>query len=181
MTQTLAGGMIGQFKVIAQPGSASQPSPPSPMNVVDMASLPLPLHVAIIDDQLSDILIIHQGLLELHIPVRISSAWDGIAGERLLRSLITSCDCPDLILLDLKMPHATGGDLLHQLRRDRLCTSTPIIIMSSSASSEDRLHSESLAAAEFVLKPRSYDELLPLLSRLIATHCPFQLARRDAL
>jgi CheY-like chemotaxis protein len=38
---------------------------------------------------------------------------------------------PDLILLDLLMPHKTGFDVLERVRNDERTRSTPIIVMSS--------------------------------------------------
>jgi DNA-binding response OmpR family regulator len=73
---------------------------------------------------------------------------------------------PDLVVLDLHLPHVDGGDLLKQIRADgRLC-STQVIVTSA-----DPLMAEAVGGqAELVLiKPISFSQLRDLATRLRPT------------
>lgn len=62
-------------------------------------------------------------------------------------------DCPDLVLLDLNLPRATGSRVLTRIRQSRRCEATPIIIITSSDSPLDRENSANLGATDYFQKP----------------------------
>lgn len=61
--------------------------------------------------------------------------------------------CPDLILLDVNLPQADGYELFTRFRRHPLCTTTPVIIVTSSDAAADRQRSVELGAARYFRKP----------------------------
>ncbi len=64
-----------------------------------------------------------------------------------------AADCPDLVLLDLNLPRATGSRVLTRIRQSPRCAVTPIIIITSSDSPLDRENSASLGATGYFQKP----------------------------
>jgi DNA-binding response OmpR family regulator len=75
---------------------------------------------------------------------------------------------PDLITLDLMMPHLNGFDLCALLRADPQFASTPIVIISAKEDSQSRQMAFSMGATEYMNKPFNIDEFLTMLKRLTA-------------
>jgi len=60
---------------------------------------------------------------------------------------------PDLALLDLNLPRATGSRILLRIRQSRRCGGIPIIIVTSSDSPLDRNAASELGATAYFQKP----------------------------
>jgi len=60
---------------------------------------------------------------------------------------------PDLLFLDLVMPHVGGHELCSQLRRSALFKDLPIVILTSNDGIVNRLRSKLSGATEFLSKP----------------------------
>jgi len=92
---------------------------------------------------------------------RVLLADDGIEGLRLI-STMTPCR-PSLILLDWRMPHMTGGELLARLHE--LGCSQRIVVFS--ASPETRREALRAGARRFLAKPFGVEELLRMVEELM--------------
>lgn len=66
---------------------------------------------------------------------------------------------PDLILLDIKLPHVTGLDIFEKLRADSNLKNIPIIFFSASSSDEKLCHEE-FKGTGFIKKPYDHIKLL---------------------
>jgi putative two-component system response regulator len=76
---------------------------------------------------------------------------------------------PDLILLDLKMPHIDGLDVMAQLNQIAEATYLPILILSAEVTPEMRLEALSRGAKDFVSKPFQQDEIVARIKTLLQT------------
>jgi DNA-binding response OmpR family regulator len=78
-------------------------------------------------------------------------------------------DVPALILLDLNMPHMDGATLLGELRRQRLCVGTPVIVLTAASTESPDTASllDSLGVQDCFPKPFDLDELLVRVARQI--------------
>jgi DNA-binding response OmpR family regulator len=66
---------------------------------------------------------------------------------------------PDLVLLDLSLPHGLDGlDLCRSFSQG--AERTPVIILTARAAKEDRVRGLTLGADDYVVKPFALDELL---------------------
>lgn len=74
---------------------------------------------------------------------------------------------PSLILLDLKMPHLDGFEVLKQIRTHPALSFIPIFILSASASNEDIHRSSLLGISKYIVKPLKADDIAPELSKAI--------------
>lgn len=82
-------------------------------------------------------------------------AHDGIAG------LDTAwAEEPDLILLDLMLPGKDGFSVFKDLRRDSRTSSTPVIMLTARAQTEDRIQGLAAGADDYLTKPFSPKELI---------------------
>ena len=80
---------------------------------------------------------------------------DGITGLSLARS-----EAPDLILLDLMLPGMDGVRLFKELRRFPGTRTTPVIMLTARAQTEDKVAGLELGADDYVTKPFSPKELM---------------------
>jgi putative two-component system response regulator len=120
--------------------------------------------ILIVDDEYTNVL-----LLERHL---------GRAGYTTLRSTTDSREVcslsaefrPDLILLDLMMPHLDGYGVMEQLR-PQMAQSTylPILVLTADMSRPAREKSLSMGAKDFLLKPFDATELLLRIHNLLET------------
>jgi putative two-component system response regulator len=65
----------------------------------------------------------------------------------------------DLVLLDVVMPGLDGFEVCRRIRQDPLGKDVPVIMVTSMASREDRLHAVEVGANDFIAKPVDKTEL----------------------
>lgn len=126
-----------------------------------------PANVALLEDMLSE-----QGYIHL------KSTTD----SREVLELYNTFD-PDLILLDLFMPHLDGFAILEDLRADRTEVFLPIIVLTADVNEETKLRALNLGATDFLNKPLDYIEVLLRIRNMLETRRIHQLLdnRRAAL
>jgi putative two-component system response regulator len=97
------------------------------------------------------------------------------AGYKQLRSVTDSrlalevCDsfAPDLILLDLMMPHVDGLAILHSLRSAGSEIFLPVIVLTADANEATRRAALGAGATDFLLKPLDQMEVLLRIANLL--------------
>lgn len=67
---------------------------------------------------------------------------------------------PDLILLDVNMPHLDGIETCKQLKADYETSSIPVIFVSALATPDERMEGYKVGCEDYVCKPFDGDELL---------------------
>ena len=70
---------------------------------------------------------------------------------------------PDVLILDLKMDHLDGFDVLKWLRRHPACSGVPAVMLSGSGLDEDVEQAYRLGANSYFRKPNSVSDLTKLL------------------
>ncbi|HVC97713.1 MAG TPA: diguanylate cyclase [Pirellulales bacterium] len=98
-----------------------------------------------------------QEAVELHMAdddLRHYHACDGAQGVAMAVSLR-----PDLILLDVIMPGASGFDVCRQLKSNPLTASIPVIFLSGASDTFNKVQGLGLGAVDYVTKPFDADEL----------------------
>lgn len=89
---------------------------------------------------------------------------------------------PDVVLLDLMMPHVGGFDILSAMRANALMRHTPVIMLTSSVDGGTKLTALELGATDFLGKPVDPSELaLRLRNTLTAKAHQDSLALHDSL
>lgn len=97
----------------------------------------------------------------------ISTAADGVTG---LKSALR--DPPDLILLDLKMPHMDGYQTCELIRADAEFKETPILVVSGYGGENELTRALAAGATEFISKPFDSGNLIERINK--------QLKRKEA-
>lgn len=103
------------------------------------------LHV---DDE-DDIREVASFALELDPDITLTSAASGDAALAALDGGL----CPDVILLDVMMPHRDGPGTLAQIRERPAHHATPVIFMTARAQSREMDHYRALGALDVITKP----------------------------
>ncbi|MFG0285760.1 MAG: response regulator [Phycisphaerales bacterium JB039] len=110
-------------------------------------------HILVVED--------HRDLVELlEINLRsagyqVSSALDGRTGLAKARSLR-----PNLLILDLMLPHLSGDEVARRLRSEPATASLPIIMLTAKADEADQVSGLATGADDYITKPFSMKVLL---------------------
>ncbi len=114
-------------------------------------------HITILlaEDNPGDVFLVRRALEKHGIPVELIVVEDGQAALRYIERVDSddSVSSPELAMLDLNLPRATGSRILSRIRQSRRCNDIPIIIVTSSDSPLDRDAAAQLGATEYFQKP----------------------------
>lgn len=94
----------------------------------------------------------------------VVAACDGMDALEKMSSLEESVD---LIITDLNMPNLDGYGLIEAVRQNQEHESTPIIILSSEDSDDDRDRGMNVGASSYLVKPFKSDVLLSEVSKYL--------------
>ncbi len=75
---------------------------------------------------------------------------------------------PDLILLDIMMPHVDGFETLRRLRANPETEDIPVIFLTAKSQVEDRVTGLHLGADDYIVKPADPDELAARIHAVLA-------------
>ena len=74
---------------------------------------------------------------------------------------------PELILLDLMLPHVSGFEICKAIKSDVAVYRTPVVIMSTLNNPEDRERAQAAGATHFIAKPYDLQATLAEINRFI--------------
>jgi two-component system response regulator BaeR len=80
---------------------------------------------------------------------------------------------PDLLLLDLNLPHRNGFDLCREIRT---FSQVPILIVTARTEEVDRLEGFNLGADDYICKPFSPSEVIARIRAVLRRAQPFSIA-----
>ncbi|MCC7107539.1 MAG: response regulator [Chloroflexi bacterium] len=132
---------------------------PSPASETLVRSTRIEGTVLVVEDELDNRDMIKL-LLETVRPVRVITAADG------LQAIRAAAEQPDLILLDLMLPHLDGFEVARRLKRDPKTSSIPILALSALVREQDIADALAAGCHGVVIKPFDTDDL----ARQVARH-----------
>ena len=124
--------------------------------------------VLLVEDNADDEALTLRGLRQ-HLPsARVSVARDGNEAIGCLDGVLNIGGqsvqaTPNFILLDLKLPFASGFEVLKAIRTCAATQTVPVVVFSSSNEPKDVTQSYALGANTYVQKPTAFDEYMPTL------------------
>jgi len=122
-------------------------------------------NILIVDDQESNICVL-ESFLEIQGFTNIKTTTDPRQVVQLFASF-----SPDLILLDLMMPHLSGFEVMMQLKSlISANTHLPILVLTADFTSETRQRALSSGATDFLTKPFDLDEVGLRIQNLLYTY-----------
>jgi EAL domain-containing protein (putative c-di-GMP-specific phosphodiesterase class I) len=132
--------------------------------------------ILIVDDQLANVVLVRRILGR--------AGFSRVRGFRDPRAALDSCRIwdPDLILLDLHMPHLSGVEFLRILRhRVPMSEFVPVLVLTADTSGAALKRSLAAGANDFATKPVDVDELLLRVRNLLAVRlCHQELKQHNA-
>ncbi len=99
---------------------------------------------------------------------RMSVARDGSEAVRLFHTVR-----PDLVILDIALPSATGWDVCQNIRRT---SDVPILMLTARSEESDKIKGFALGTDDYVTKPFSFPELLARIDALLRRACRTHMA-----
>ncbi|MBT4091627.1 MAG: response regulator [Deltaproteobacteria bacterium] len=84
-------------------------------------------------------------------------------GEAALRSI--GDNCPDLVVLDLKMPGLGGMEVLREIKRFN--NLMPVILLTGHGSTKEGIEGMRQGAYDYLIKPINIDELIQKINEAI--------------
>ena len=111
--------------------------------------------VLLIEDNPGDVYLFKEALRRAELNFELTVLSDGDEAMRfILRdSQDEDSHCPDVAILDLRLPAHGGMEILEAIRHSRRFADLPVVMTSSFVSPSDRLRLEGLSIAGFVSKP----------------------------
>ena len=80
---------------------------------------------------------------------------------------------PGIILLDLNMPKKDGRAALKEIKADEALQRIPVIVLTTSKTEEDIVHTYGLGVSSFITKPVTFEGLCDVVKSL--THYWFEI------
>jgi two-component system copper resistance phosphate regulon response regulator CusR len=119
------------------------------------------MKVLLVDDDQQLVSFVKMGLEDHDMLVTV--AYDGKMGERLAITREF-----DVIVLDIMLPEINGFDLCRNIRQNKI--STPILMLTSLDSTEDKVTGFDIGADDYLSKPFEFPELLVRIKALNRRH-----------
>jgi DNA-binding response OmpR family regulator len=91
----------------------------------------------------------------------VTGVADGLEALKSIRDLQ-----PDLVLLDIQMPKATGIAVLDAMRKDERFVETPVVMVTAKKDKKDVIMAHKLKAAGYILKPFKMDDLIAKIAEI---------------
>src|SRR5258706_16010237 len=126
------------------------------------------LSLLLVEDSPADVYLVREAMRREGLKVHWDIAGDGEWALRMIDEVASNAatPCPDVMLLDLNVPRCTGDEVLERIRKSPRLAHTPVVIMTSSESLDDRDRLMKLGATEYFRKPSNLREFMKL-GRLI--------------
>lgn len=93
---------------------------------------------------------------------RVSTLADGAQAVAQVRNLR-----PDLVILDLMLPGASGLEILRALRADPATATLPVLMLTAKGQARDREAAERAGVSRFMAKPFANAEILAVARQLV--------------
>ncbi len=129
------------------------------MQMVPDSGLP---QILLVDDGEDDFLLAQEGFSEAGVSVDLHYVENGRECMDFLRRTgrFAGAPHPDLVLLDLNMPLMGGREVLGEMVLDPKLKHLPVVVMTTSAASEEVLSLYRLRCNAFMIKPTGFDEFV---------------------
>ncbi len=131
---------------------------------------PRPIHVLLVEDNLGDARLVQEAFRAGGRPVQVHLARGGPEALAFLRGESHSGEgsFPDLVLLDLNLPRASGLDVLREVRSHPDWHWLPVLILTSSQAESDIRECYALNATGYLVKPSEWTGFLKMVRALEA-------------
>lgn len=127
-----------------------------------------PLLILMVDDDEDDRFLTQTALEESEVECKLIFAKDGTEVlDMLLNGSSDSLgEIPNIILLDLNMPLKNGWQVLQELKSNKSLKHIPVVIFTTSSSSDHVVKSYAMGANSYITKPSTFNGLQRVMSNI---------------
>jgi len=124
-------------------------------------TLMLQSRILIVDDILANVMLL-EDILE-------NAGYENISSLTDPREVLAECEqyYPDLILLDIRMPHMSGFDVMEQLTEKLGSNRPPIMVLTAQTDLQTKTLSMALGAIDFLNKPFDHKDALQRVKQIL--------------
>jgi CheY-like chemotaxis protein len=131
----------------------------------------VPVTVLHVDDDPNDTMLLQAASRKAEVGFELLNVVDGEeAVEYLSRkgkyADSSRCRVPAVVLLDLKMPRATGFEILRWIRNHPRLNRLPVVVLSGSQFQDDIREAYAQGANSYLVKPLGFDALVHLVRNI---------------
>lgn len=129
----------------------------------------MPKKILIVDDEAHLRMLLEQTLEDLvdEIEVELLTASNGLEAVEMIHE-----HCPDLVFLDVMMPHMNGYEVCEKIVLDDHFRDLPIVLLTAKGQDRERHRGLELGACRFMTKPFNPDDILDLARQLLKLEQP---------
>jgi chemotaxis family two-component system response regulator Rcp1 len=127
-----------------------------------------PIEILLVEDNPGDTRLIQEALKDSKIYNTLNTVEDGRAALQYLRKEgdYAKASTPDLVLLDLDLPHISGREVLEEVKADKKLRQIPIVILTVSPSEQDVLNSYDMHVNAYIKKPLDLDQFVKVIGTI---------------
>lgn len=125
-----------------------------------------PLHILFADDDSDESYLFNEALEHSGLDVKLSFANDGNS----LLSSLKSQPLPDVVIIDINMPHKDGLEALAEIRNHPEFGALPLIIYSTTTNVHIIEASYKKGASLFVVKPNNFDGMMQVVKKIASVN-----------
>lgn len=124
--------------------------------------------ILLVEDSPGDIRLTIEAFNESKISNSLHIAMDGVEAMNFLykKGEHSTKPTPDLILLDLNLPKKSGFEVLQELKQSKTLRIIPVVVLTTSNSERDIIHSYELHGNCFVSKPLEFDAFMDVIKNI---------------
>jgi CheY-like chemotaxis protein len=120
------------------------------------------MQILLVEDSPDDVLFTREAFADADMPHQLHVVQDGDDAMSFLRQEgeHAAAPTPDLILLDLNLPRKDGREVLTEVKADPELREIPIVVLTTSSSDEDIMHSYRSYVNSYIRKPVTFDKFV---------------------
>lgn len=127
-----------------------------------------PIKILLVEDNPGDARLIKEALKDSKIYNTLETVNDGRQALAYLRKDgdYKKATTPDLILLDLDLPHVSGREVLELVKADKKLRVIPIVVLTVSPSDQDVLNAYDMHVNAYIKKPLDLDQFVTVIKTI---------------
>ena len=127
-----------------------------------------PIEILLVEDNPGDARLIQEALKDSKIYNTLNIVEDGRKALNYLKKKAgyEHATTPDLILLDLDLPHVSGREVLEEVKSDKELRHIPIVVLTVSPSEQDVLNSYDMHVNAYIKKPLDLDQFVKVIGTI---------------
>lgn len=119
--------------------------------------------IVLVEDNPADVMLVREALDEHGVHCDLTTLPDGERAFQLMDRIDREQgQCPDLVILDLKLPKKNGFEVLERMRSSPICAAIPVVIFTSSNAQQDQDRAAALGGTRYIAKPHGLAEFVKI-------------------